>query len=279
MATMFKMPLVLPCEAEVCRFPRRRMPWHAKEGTYLNGSFYCCLDCLEDALRKLFQQPRTVSAFSGSPHRMPLGLLLLSSSIISADQLRTALDRQRSSGSGRLGRHLLDLGAVSESDVTAMIARQWSCPVFKVADRLPSAAQMVPAVLARHHRAVPVHYLAKSQTLYVAFDMDIDRLLLYSIEQMLSCRTEPCIVSSSWMDKTLDELSHESRANENVIESGVDLHEAARVVRSFVAQLGSEEVQSTTIRSTTWIRMRHRHGEQHLLFPFLTNPTPYIRSF
>jgi len=61
-------------------------------------------------------------------HRVPLGLLLLSRQQMTAAQLRTALERQRASGEGRIGDWLRRWVLPSELQITAAVARQWRVP-------------------------------------------------------------------------------------------------------------------------------------------------------
>ena len=67
---------------------------------------------------------------AAASHRVPLGLLLLSRQQLTAAQLRTALEAQRAAGQGKIGEWLRQLGFVTELQVTAALARQWSCPVL-----------------------------------------------------------------------------------------------------------------------------------------------------
>ncbi len=93
---------------------------------------------LTDTLRRL----RSVSlrASATAPHRVPLGLVLLSRQQLTAEQLRAGLAAQRSAGRGRIGEWLQTLGFASEQQVTSALARQWSCPVWRASVLHPGAA-------------------------------------------------------------------------------------------------------------------------------------------
>ena len=56
-----------------------------------------------------------------------LGEILIKENLISADQLKQALDHQRRSG-GRLGNSLVKLGFLSDDEVTAVLSRQYGVP-------------------------------------------------------------------------------------------------------------------------------------------------------
>src|SRR5712691_12429547 len=56
-----------------------------------------------------------------------LGEILLKENLISADQLKKALDHQKQAG-GRLGNSLVKLGFLSDDEVTAVLSRQYGVP-------------------------------------------------------------------------------------------------------------------------------------------------------
>ena len=56
-----------------------------------------------------------------------LGEILVRENLISSQQLREALEYQRSSG-GRLGSNLVKLGIISDDVITAVLSRQYGVP-------------------------------------------------------------------------------------------------------------------------------------------------------
>ena len=56
-----------------------------------------------------------------------LGEMLLKENIVTPDQLRQALDHQRTNG-GRLWNSLVKLGFMSDDEVTAVLSRQYGVP-------------------------------------------------------------------------------------------------------------------------------------------------------
>ncbi len=93
-------------------------------GVVIQGSRYCRDECLERALTIALARIPHASKRVATPHRVPLGLLLLSRQQLTVEQLRTALAAQKRAGRGRIGDWLLTLGFVSEQQVTAALARQ-----------------------------------------------------------------------------------------------------------------------------------------------------------
>ena len=155
----------MDCENLNCPFrsPLRRILRRGKnEGVLLQGRWYCCLDCFEDAITGVFNG---LLKLSDEPlprlHRVPLGLLLLGRGVITDSQLKSALQAQRDSGSGRLGRWLIRLGVASAQDVSAALASQWGCGVFPLErdQRYRECSQMLPFALLESSHMIPVHYL------------------------------------------------------------------------------------------------------------------------
>jgi len=61
-----------------------------------------------------------------------LGELLVREKLITADQLKKAIEEQRSSG-GRLGYNLSKLGYVNEKDLTIFLSKQYGIPAVDLA--------------------------------------------------------------------------------------------------------------------------------------------------
>ncbi|HYL96133.1 MAG TPA: hypothetical protein VET69_10040, partial [Terriglobales bacterium] len=178
-------------------------------GTRMHGVWYCMPECLERALSEALRRARVAanSAFA-PPHRIPLGLQLLSRQQLTADQLRVALQAQRTAGHGRIGEWLQTLGFATEQQVTAALARQWACPVLQVepAPQRPRRLPAVPVSLLEACQMIPVDFVEATSTLHIAFGEGIDYRVLYAIEQMLGCHTAPCLIRPSALRKSLGPL-------------------------------------------------------------------------
>src|SRR5579872_5257346 len=202
---------VRQCESPACS--RRRRLWRAwlepVRGHSLDGHWYCCVACFEQALAFAIGHvlPGTAQP-PAATHRVPLGLLMLSRGFVDNDQLKRALKAQKDSGSGRVGEWLRHIGAVSEEQVTQMLGLQWSIPVFPLSQTRGylQCAHLVPYPLLEAAEMVPVHYLANSQILYVAFVERVNYSALYALEKMLACHTEPCLALQSQLLQALNEL-------------------------------------------------------------------------
>jgi type IV pilus assembly protein PilB len=99
--------------------------------------------------------------------RRGLGEILLERKYITPDQLNQARDVQKSAP-GDLGRLLMDLGFVSEKDVTQAKAESEGIPFIDLTKHQPeaSAINIVPEHIAKKHNALPVK--KDGQRLWVA---------------------------------------------------------------------------------------------------------------
>src|SRR4030066_992756 len=86
-----------------------------------------------------------------------LGQLLITSNIITEDQLKEALGLQRKEG-GRLGTNLVKLGYITEEKLVAFLSRQYNVPAINLTDYKIdlSLLKLIPIDMARKYLIMPV---------------------------------------------------------------------------------------------------------------------------
>src|SRR4030066_1033104 len=86
-----------------------------------------------------------------------LGQLLITSNIITEDQLKEALGLQRKEG-GRLGTNLVKLGHITEENLVAFLSRQYNVPAINLTDYKIdlSLLKLIPIDMARKYLIIPV---------------------------------------------------------------------------------------------------------------------------
>jgi hypothetical protein len=196
-------------------------------------------------------------------HRIPLGLMLLSRQQLTAAQLRTALERQRAEGRGRIGEWLQRLGFATEWQITAALARQWSCPVLRNSSGTLGASRFtpIPVLLLESTRMIPVEFAVASKTLLIAFSEGIDHSVLYAVEQMLGYRTEACFVCPSVLHKGLEALAQIRGSGDVIFDRVEDARECARIIVSYAAKVAAEEVRLVKCGHHLWIRLKQSERE------------------
>jgi hypothetical protein len=269
---------VPPCGEPDCSFRGRlwrRFRW--RHGTIrLHGSAYCAPYCFESAVRRYFDR-LCAMVVSAPPvrHRVPLGLLMISRGQLTNQQLRLALDAQRSNTRHRLGEWLKKLGFATEQQVTAALARQWACPVLTpTANSDPGSARLLPYRLLENSRMLPVQFVSSTRTFHLAFCDGIDYVTLYAIEQMLDCRTEPCLVTQSAVAQTLQQLAHQRRPGDMLFEGWREPSDLARITCGYALKLGAEDVRLVGCGSFIWARLSNGNDIANLLFHRPRNLSP-----
>jgi hypothetical protein len=259
---------LLACNAADCS--RSRRAWHrisnGAGSMQLNGLRYCFPGCFEEELTRRFQEAESSSdSMPRPPHRVPLGLLMLSRGDIDAAQIRQALNAQRASGAGRIGEWIEKLGYAREHQVISALAAQWGCPVLR---HLPARAADcgVPYQLLNRFRMVPVHFARITRVLHVAFSGDIEYPVLLAIEQMLECKTAPCLAASAALGIAVARIDEQEPKPEKVFEGARRPDEMTRITSSYAARLGASQVRMVLCGEYLWIRIATETGPTNLLF-------------
>ena len=265
------------CESPDCL--RRRRPWRVwlepVRGLSLDGRWYCSPECFRNAMTTTIGQLLPVAAPpQNQPHRVPLGLLMLSRGYVDEKQLKTALQAQKDSGSGRVGEWLRHLGAVTEEQVTQILGLQWSIPIFPLNQtrQYLECAHLVPLPLLKIAEMIPVHYVPSSHHLYVAFVDRVNYTALYSVEKMLECHTEPCLALQSHMEQALEDLHGQPRPTETLIETLCDPSDIADATLVSAAKLGAHGVRVTGFSGYVWTRLISPTGVTNILFQVRKTP-------
>jgi len=250
-----------------------RTPWHRlrrpRGGIIAEGRWFCQPECLRRTLQLLLEALCAERGPAPPPaRRIPLGLILLQQGVISAAQLHRALELQRTHGRGRLGYWLQQMGAIGEADLTRALALQWACPVFPLErdTGYRQCAHLVPRRLAEEAEMIPVYWSRDGSLLYTGFTTGIDYALLYAIEQMLACRTVPCLVSESAYARAMAVLERTVPAREIVFDSVRRSEEMASIAASFAERFAARALQVQRVGHFLWLRFATGREFRDLLF-------------
>ena len=243
--------------------------WARHEGVWLHDRWYCSLDCFQEGVFHYLQVAAIAPPRSDiRPNRLPLGLVLLSTGEITAEQLRTALDLQRTAGTGKLGEWLIRMGVVSEQQVTAALAAQQGCPLFRMQELATVPARMHwPEPLIHRYRALPLYHNPAPAALYVGFLEGADRTFLHLLEKMLRCRVQPCIAPPRTYQQCLELHSMGTEAESIVIQQRQNLIEMTRTVGYYAQQIRAERCSIGRWDVDLWVRLEPARGP-HLDFLF-----------
>src|SRR6185437_689997 len=151
-----------------------------------------------------------------------LGEILVKDSLISADQLKQALDYQRKNG-GRLGTCLVKLGLVSDDDITAVLSRQYGVPSInlKFYEVDPTVIKLVPQDTAVRYQIVPLSRVGS--TLTIAMTDPTNVFAMDDIKFMTGFNVEPVVASETSINEAIAKFYGE-------VESGEELSKVMKVL-------------------------------------------------
>ena len=123
-----------------------------------------------------------------------LGEILVRENLVTPQQLREALDYQRTSG-GRLGNNLVKLGIISDDVITAVLSRQYGVPsinldLFHIED---AVIKLISQEVALKYTVLPVSKVGATLTLAMADPTNV--FAMDDIKFMTGFNVEPVIAS------------------------------------------------------------------------------------
>ncbi|MBZ5698104.1 MAG: type IV-A pilus assembly ATPase PilB [Acidobacteriia bacterium] len=125
-----------------------------------------------------------------------LGEILIKESLITSDQLRQALEHQKTNG-GRLGTCLMKLGFVSDDEITGVLSRQYGVPSInlKYYEVDSSVIKLIPQDTAVRYQIVPLSRVGS--TLTIAMTDPTNVFAMDDIKFMTGFNVEPVVASET----------------------------------------------------------------------------------
>src|SRR4029453_4473505 len=125
-----------------------------------------------------------------------LGEILVRENLGTPQQLREALDYQRTSG-GRLGSNLVKLGIISDDVITAVLSRQYGVPsinidLFQIDDEV---VNLISQEVALKYTVLPISRVGATLTLAMADPTNV--FAMDDIKFMTELNVEPVIASEA----------------------------------------------------------------------------------
>src|SRR5687767_4417697 len=125
-----------------------------------------------------------------------LGEILVRENLVTPQQLREALDYQRTSG-GRLGSNLVKLGMISDDVITAVLSRQYGIPsinldLFQIE---PDVIKLISQEVALKYTILPISKVGATLTMAMADPTNV--FAMDDIKFMTGLNVEPVIASEA----------------------------------------------------------------------------------
>jgi len=238
----------------------------------MRDAWYCSSACFTSAAGVEVSE-LLKSRWGNGSHvaRMPLGLILMSRGLLTRTQLRDVTSEQKEVG-GEIGDLLVRSGSVSEGQIAAVRASQWGCPLFAMPKHLARTHIRVPSTFIQLCSAVPVHLVNTAKVLLVGFVHGIDYGLLYAIEQITGCKTQPCFVTESDFQLQMRRLAEFDKSCDESIPYEVNydsvhtVEEIASSLCSFGVDLEADEVALARCKEHIWARLSSNDRKVDVIF-------------
>src|SRR3990172_8845996 len=132
-----------------------------------------------------------------------LGDLMVKENLISQAQLTQALEYQKKNG-GRLGSCLVNLGFISDEDVTTFLSRQYGVPSINLSyfEVDPAVIKLIPEDTARRYEVVPLSRVGSSLTIAMVDPTNV--FAMDDIKFMTGFNVEPVVASESAIREAIE---------------------------------------------------------------------------
>lgn len=116
----------------------------------------------------------------------PLGQILVERGVISASQLKQALEEQKSGG-GLIGELIVKLGFAKEEDIAHCLSLQFSYPFLPLEsyDISPEVISVVPKNICRRYGLIPIDKIGSTLTVAMANPLNIQAI--ENLEDITKC--------------------------------------------------------------------------------------------
>jgi hypothetical protein len=186
--------------------------WKRRSRPMFEGGWGCSKSCVRGLVatrvRHEMEGADGADTAMSHSHRVPLGLTLLAQGLVTQEQLRTALEAQKSAGHGRIGEWLVEAAGVAPAKITRGLGMQWQCPVLGLGgfDAMHMAMAM-PVALRQMCHVAPLR-VAGGRILYIAFDESVDAAAAFALERMSGLIVESGVLPGGEFLQALDGLNH-----------------------------------------------------------------------
>ncbi|MHB8094876.1 MAG: type IV-A pilus assembly ATPase PilB [Candidatus Aminicenantales bacterium] len=177
-----------------------------------------------------------------------LGELLLREKIISADQLKSALDFQKKN-SLPLGTSLVTLGFISEEEIAQALSRQLGYPYIDLDqfEVYPEVINLIPADASKRHMVMPIHRIRSFLTLAMVDPTDLE--VIEDIRFRTGLSIQPVIASETGVMNAINKYygTADALRVKKIVED-IELAEDSRVniVEEISDDINLEEIQTSS---------------------------------
>lgn len=220
----------------------------------VEGRWCCSEQCLQARVASFVRRglPRH-SLPQEHQHRVPLGLLLLSQSFITQEQLRFARNHAEYTGE-RIGTVLVQHCGLSEQRLVQGLAAQWGCTAWDIKGSIPHGmACVAPYAVLRAAEMLPLRMQADG-TISVAFADAPDAQAVLAIRRIHDRPVDAGIAAVSDFPAAVDRIKKQAAV------PVVELHcedeaDLVRVLTRTIQRQSPVESRWARVHNMVWVRM------------------------
>jgi type IV pilus assembly protein PilB len=144
-----------------------------------------------------------------------LGEILIKENLITSDQLKQALEHQKSTG-GRLGTCLMKLGFISDDEITGVLSRQYGVPSInlKYYEVDATVIKLIPQDTAVRYQIVPLSRVGS--TLTIAMTDPTNVFAMDDIKFMTGFNVEPVVASETAIAEAISKFYGATQSEEEL---------------------------------------------------------------
>src|SRR5258708_1554140 len=175
-----------------------------------------------------------------------LGDLLVREKIITPDQLDKALKAQRDAGpNARLGSVLVNLGFVSDEEVTNFLSRQYGVPAINLQyfEIDASVVKLIPEETAKRYQILPLSRVGASLTIAMVDPTNV--FAMDDIKFMTGFNIEPVVASESSILESIEKAYGTTQQEdlEQVMQSMTEVNDADVELQSETIEMELADLQ------------------------------------
>jgi len=230
--------------------------WRRRETPVFEGGWCCSEACMAAQVARALSREMDGrgSPREGHRHRIPLGLVLLEHGWVTNQDLRSALQSQKSACAGRLGRWLVESRSASEENVTRALGLQWGCPVLGMEFHQPEGlTALVPRLFVDAFGALPLR-VAAGRILYLGFEDHLDAALALALERMTGLEVVGGLVQESQFHPAHARLLEARFPAAELIEAQTEAALASAFAKA-VERARPVESRLVRVHDCFWLRM------------------------
>ncbi len=147
-----------------------------------------------------------------------IGQLLISNNLITEEQLKKAMELQRTEG-GRLGSSLIRLDFLTEEQLVAFLSKQYGVPAINLSDYKidPAITKFIPQEVAQKYQILPVARVGAVLTIAMVDPSNV--FAIDDVKFMTGYNVEPVVAAESAIRDAITEHYGQSDALQTVMDS------------------------------------------------------------